>query len=480
MRIVWIAGIVGVVACHKAPAPLPRAPMPAGVLGVVRLPSPEQATRDALALVQRLVPAEAESVPAELVALSASFGGDGIARDRPCFVVLMAPAPGVDDPAAVAVVAARDVRKIEQAAGTAHKVRASHGWAVVGPGPEVDEIGAWALGTLATEPAPTTAHATLYPAAFAARWSAEAGAALVADDLSSRLAREVGLPALEQAERVEIDVVPGDADWSLELTLVPRPGTTLASVLAAQRAADFDLLEHLPLDESYSTMGGTVTLGPLSAPAHALLDGALGELGPWAPLLRQIVDTLWTQGTGELGAGTLASGAMLQAYRVAGAGAVADTIATLLDRLRERAAKESVTLTLSRADGSGGVVIHRASASVPDMPPDILAGEWAGVGDTIALVMPALDGSAMRATVEALRGTPSVPPGLAAVLDQARRRRDSLVQVLDFLPGDQPMIVVGAGVRDGALVITVSAPVDQLARLVELSRTRAAAEGAAE
>src|SRR4029078_2658314 len=68
----------------------------------------------------------------------------------------------VDGAPALAVVSkVGDASQLSASAGAA-KVLSKGGWAVLGPAPMVDRVGAWALATLPAQRAPAAMNATVY------------------------------------------------------------------------------------------------------------------------------------------------------------------------------------------------------------------------------------------------------------------------------------------------------------------------------
>ncbi len=471
----WCVGVVLVLAaCEKVNLPLPRVPRPADVVAVVKLPSIEAKVVDEVVeFAEHVAPDDAPELRAELDELEKTFGPDTIDRSRPLHIVVVSPPPGADEPDVLVLVVPRDVGKLERALSSELRVRVSHGWAAIGSPAVVERVSPWALGTLAVEPMPLMASATLYSPAIVTRWSDEIRAEFAGSTSPAMNSiRDAVLGLLSQSERVEVQVELASNIASIEVRLVPRRGTTLAAVLAAQRASAFAMLDRLPLQRSMATTAGTLSLGPLGPDVRELLTALIAsELGKLSDSTRAVFDTLWAAGTGEFAGVTIDTGATVNAFGVADAVNALAPVGRVSEAIGDYASANGVSFVVESDAAHAGVPIHIAKLATPDQPGGFAVAAWAAWDDIIAMTMPGQDVDALRETLDRFRGAPAsaVPPGLATVLAKARHRGDSMIQTLDVVPGEQSIMVIGIGVRDGTGHLWASFPREQVATVVRLS-----------
>jgi hypothetical protein len=167
----------------------------------------------------------------------------------------------------------RDAKKLADSASAAH-VMSKGGWAVIGPKPLVERIGAHALATLPAQRAPGTLTATVYVPHVMTRFKDQVEAA------RSSMLTGLGQPAVAQlaefmkayvdgvlslandTEKLVITVEATAALASLDLALVPRAGSRLAKFVGLQRPSKYALLDRLPDMPAALLFGGHLELGP--------------------------------------------------------------------------------------------------------------------------------------------------------------------------------------------------------------------------
>jgi hypothetical protein len=148
------------------------------------------------------------------------------------------------------------------------------GWAVIGPKPILEQVGAYALAAIAGQPAPTAPSATVYLPHVLARYHTQLEA--VRGQLLASLPTSGG-GAMGQMMTAYVDglmSLAGDTDQltatleatpdsaTLDLALTPRPKSRLAKFVALQRPTDYALFDRLPAVSPTMLFGGHVDTGP--------------------------------------------------------------------------------------------------------------------------------------------------------------------------------------------------------------------------
>jgi hypothetical protein len=180
-----------------------------------------------------------------------------------------------------------DAKALETAAGTDHLVTGG-GWAVIGARPLIDRIGPYALSAIAPQPAPRAPSATVYLPQVVARYHTQleavrtqllasfptAGPGPVGKFFASYID---GLASLvTDAERVVVMLEATPDLASLDLALMPRPRSRLATFVGSQRPSEFALLARLPATTPAVLVGGHVELGPYREGVLAMLATVYG------------------------------------------------------------------------------------------------------------------------------------------------------------------------------------------------------------
>lgn len=462
-----LVAVAATAACKKAPVakPAPATPMPADVIAVITLPSFETNLPRLTTYLDKVSP----EATAELRAgLEKDLHPDVADWKQPIYGIVVAPPPGADEPDFVAVLHARDEAALAKTLDRDETTRSANGWTVIGKPAAIDHVLAWATTSLVSTSAPTRITAVVYPAAIRARWADEIRKELEKGPPSpaSTALRDLVLGLLEQTERVEgFADVEGD-DAVMEVTITPRAGSTFAIVLAAQTPSTFALLEQLPFPSINGTMAGHVELGPLSKPLHDLLAGLLAselaEAPPGiAPALGSLLDTFFAVNTGEYaGIGSIGSNSVVNTFGVSDTARVSSTLDALVRAVLAIPLPPGIRAVIEPIDTYDGVTITSAKLLAGEIA--AMTATWAAWDGRFALVITDPDGLVMRSTIQASRGKSSVPRDVARVLDEARKRGDSLVDTIDMMEGEQPPFAMGLGVRSGALRIWGRFPAAQI------------------
>mgnify|MGYP000974730840 CR=1 FL=1 len=449
-------------ACRKstgpgADAPTAMAPMPAEVFAVMTLPSVGEDLPRVAAYIDQIAPGQGAALRAEL---EETLRPDQIDATRPVHLVVLTPPPGDDDPQLVVVATARDVP-----AGADEWVMRS------GSPDAVALVFDWATTSLFPTPAPKRATGVLYAAPIRARWADELQtiASTRSTDVPAAV-RDVLLALVEQTDNVRGFVELASGDLVAEIVLTPRPGTTLASLVEAQRPSTFALLERLPLEQPLGAMAGHLALGDFSRQLEDLAIAFIGaELAATSPELNQrliaLVEALFDLGTGEYaGVTDIAANAVVNAFGVQDAARVGVAIDRVVEAARRLPMPPGIQLDVQRSTHAGvaidvGTLFAGAMAAA--------SGAWAAWDGTVVFALTDPDGELVRATVDGTHKPPTVAPDLARALADARERGDSLLSLFDVLPGDEYPIALSLGVRAGSAYLWARVPAAQAAALAQ-------------
>jgi hypothetical protein len=470
--VVLVAAVAAAaVACKKVPdAKAPAAaPMPADIVAVFTLPSLDSNLPRLEAYVDKASPGKGAELRVEV---ETELHSDAADWKRPMYVVLVAPAPGADEPEVLAVVAVRNEAAIAKTMDPGKTFRQANGWAVIGKAAVVDHALAWATTSLVSTPAPTRLTAVAYPDAIRARWRAEIEKELSKGPPSPATSAisDLVLGLIDQTERIEgYADIEGD-EGVFDITLTPRAGTTLAAVLAAQKPSTFEFLEQLPISSVSGTMAGHVELGPLSKPLHDLLSGLiaseLADAPPGVtPALGALIDMLFTVSTGEYaGVVAIGSNSAVNTFGVTDTARIAKTFDGLGQAVQAIPMPPGVSIVVEQLATYDGVSITSAKLVTGGIP--ALTGTWAAWDGRFGVVFTDPDGLVMRSAIDASRGKSSRPKAMARLIADARKRGDFLIDTIDMAEGDQAPLAFGLGVRGGALHVWGRFPVEQIQLIV--------------
>jgi hypothetical protein len=397
-----------------------------------------------------------------------------------------------------------DARAVaDSAAGSAVIKR---GWAVIGDKPVTDGVGAYALATLAAQPAPRAPGAILYLPHLLARYRTEieqghkqliAQFAQAPGDQMMRMMVPVldgMIQGLGEIDQVAVTLEASPDLVALDLALTPRPKSRLAGFVGVQRPSDYALLDKLPAAAGpTSVIAGHLEAGPYRDGVFELTATVLGAEA------KEMVDALgafFKATTGDLaatlharpGAGMLGT----QLFGVSDAAAASQAIARLLELFGAGRTFGSPQMTttitpLPDAPVHDGVALrgYHTSYDLSKIPPAQRQAmeRFAPAGgvdtrlavfDRFGTVVTGLDSIADASRlIDAARGKAPrfvTPPAIARFLTGSRARKDSMAMAIDiagFLAsmtgapqgGGAAPLLVSLGFADRRAHFRVAAPV---------------------
>jgi hypothetical protein len=395
--------------------------------------------------------------------------------------------------------------KVLTTSARANHVMVAGEWAVIGPRPLVQKIGPYALTTIATQPPPTAPTATIYVSHVLARYKAplDQFRRQLASGMAQAGAGGVGplfeayydglMSAVRDTERLIVTFDATAALASIDLALVPRPGSRLARFVAAQQPSDYALLDKLPAGNATFLLGGRFETGPYR---DGMLDLMAAMYGTSSGAdLRAALGAVFKATTGEVamamsmpmspGAGL----AMTQLFGLADPAAADKAIVRALDlfkagRTMSIAGISTTTkshpattvhdgVTLRRYDTTHDVSKAPAAqrAAMEAMVKGMAASARIATFDSLGLIAVAPDSAAeAHRMIDAARGKGSrfiATPATADLIAGSRSRKDSMVIVLDLgalvsamtggKVGVQP-VVMSIGFADRNAHFRVAAP----------------------
>jgi hypothetical protein len=367
---------------------------------------------------------------------------------------------------------------------TAGQAMIGAGWAAIGSEPLLDRIGRYALDTIAAQPITAAFTVTVYlPQVLAhpgSRFRDLGGALMTAAALSwgARGAQLVGggldwmgaLAADVDQLVVVLDATPDTG--SLDITLRPRSGSTLATFVAMQRPADYALLERLPTAAAPLVLAGTLDGGPYRGSYLALLGAAYG-----ASVSRPGLNAV--ERMSKANSGKFAIALQLEpgtGWRSAGLFGLSDpdaagkALSHLLDFKERTFDAAGMSMTFKRRPGSAmhdGVILrgYDATLSFPKQLPSVRGqleelvpvqfGTQFATFDAIEVMVVASDSLAeARRVIDAARGKThfTAAPLLARLLQASRARNDSAAVIFD--PGVALAELTGHATPSQPMLIT--------------------------
>jgi hypothetical protein len=364
----------------------------------------------------------------------------------------------------------RDAKKLADGASAAH-VMSKGGWAVIGPKPLVERIGAHALATLPAQRAPGTLTATVYVPHLMAQFKdqiesvrstmlagmGQPAATQIADFVKAYVDGLLAMANDTEKAIMKIEATPTLA--SFDLALVPRAGTRLAKFVAVQRPSNYALLDRLP-----------------DMPAAMLLGGHL-ELGPYRERMLELMATLYSRAmtkdliagmeslikvmTGEVGMvarfspgpGAPAAMAFTQVFGVTNAAAADKAFAAMLGLFKNGQTFDtfgiSTTVKASPDTVAHGGVALRSYATTYDftkvaeaerkamekMYPRDATTVHLGAFDRLGMIAFGADSLAeAQRAIDAARGKApryAAPQIVGQLLASSRARKDSIAMMID-------------------------------------------------
>lgn len=504
-------------AATPAEAPLPSIPTspvtaPAELVATAVWPAPATLLPTVASFAERASPGLGATITAEgLRETATALGLDlrGVDLSRPVRALLLDPSRfsqplvvvvGVGDEAALAAAAAQR--------GARYQIHDGH--AAIGAEPALIAAGGYALTALRATPVPPVATADI-DVGYLMLHHGELLAELVGqgepdEDPATRAARETlthgALALLRQLDHVQISAgVVGDRA-SGTIRLQPKTGTGLATFVARQVPATFAQVGRVP--GGVLTIGGrlvvsevvadaTTTLAPLAATVYG--GAAPGVLGAWQRLAKVEL--------GEFASTSdLTDGAMLAAVddpKLA-ARAWAEATAAQVAAARGPVVAKATTVTYrgvklaSLVTAASKTATAEQRAALDELGPR--ASVFGVVGDTLILTAGADALARARPLVDLVRlgaRAPAPPPGLVVGLEEARRRRASLIVAVDVnglataagvrapaaIPPAGPVAeaaVLEVSFDDGAMTLRATVPLVQVQGALALDDADRAAE----
>ena len=491
------------------PPPLPAipsspAPAPAELIATASAPAPVSLLPLWGAYLERVTPGAGQLATRDglAAATDGALALAGVDLARPVRALMLDPVRfpspfvfvvGVSDEAALAAAASQR--------GLRYQVHG--GFAAIGQQPAMVEAAGFALTTLVAAPlppAPTVdvdvGYLMLHYGSMVEALTADAAAEQPPEQrelVRSMMTSIVSL--LGQIDHAQLagEVVGERATGSLRLQA--KPGTALAAFLAAQAPATFAQLERLR--PGAVMMGGNVELGGLVETWMGFMEQTMTRL--YGDRTAQVMEMMRAWLTVDIGEVGMTAEPADQKLTVSALFAVSDgaRLAKLwaeMIKVQVAVTTGPIKTTVSTSNHRGVKLTSTAGAltkSATDVEragweasPVVSKGSFAVVGNTGLMVMGVDPLPLARALVDALKDKRTItplPPAAAAVLDEARRRRESLLVAMDLPrlaalgggsrdPAAPPIkasepTVFGAAADGGALTFRVTIPAGQVAPL---------------
>jgi hypothetical protein len=465
---------------EPAPTPLPPIPAtpakaPLELIATASAPAPASLVPMVAAYVDRVVPGAGQGVTLDvLVAASAAqqFDLRGVDLTKPVRALVLDPSR-FSDPLVFVVAVADEGALAAQVKAHGGRYQLHRGFAAVGAEKTLIEAAPYALTTLVAAPLPPAptldldvGYLMLHHGGLLEMLAGGASAEVPDAQRPMVEAMTKGfLSFLGQLERLQISAEIVGADFHGGLRFQPKPGTALAAFVAAQAPASFARLNgltgplliggHLDLKMMMPLM--TAALEPMMSrfygtAASTILDGmkrwsaaSLGEIGgsfdivdgkvAWSMIVEvsdpALITRLWAEQTA--------------AQAKAKGGIVTSKVTTSTHR--------GVKLTsVDTRINASATPEERAAFELPTTPKTQVFGV---VGKTAFMAMGDKPLARAKALVDGLKAgkTAAAQPAVARALDEARRRRESMVMTFDM----SGMMAIGA-LTSGAAPTKPAAP----------------------
>jgi hypothetical protein len=359
-----------------------------------------------------------------------------------------------------------DAKALSASAGGAH-VMVNAGWAAVGPKPLLEQIGPYALASIAAQPPPAAPSATVYAPNVMARYKTViadfrkqmlAGMAMVGGSMGQMMETYVDgmLSAFGDTEKLVATLDASAALVSLDLALTPRTGSRLARFVAIQRPSDYALLGKLPPVTPTMLFAGHFETGPYHEGLIDMMSAIYGSAT--GSDLRTAMAAVFKAATGDVAlAMTMTPGtrmAMTQLFGVTDTAAADKAIVHLLDLFKTGRTITMMNMTSTIKSNSkttvhDGVTLRSYDTTydmskMPPMQRQAMDSMFPAGGisariaafDKVGIVTSTSDSAvdANRA-IDAARGkgTRFAPSrGTADLLAASRDRKESLVIIMDI------------------------------------------------
>lgn len=370
-------------------------------------------------------------------------------------------------PALAVVSKVRDAKLLAASAGAA-RVMSKGGWAIVGPAPMVEHVGAYALATLPAQRPPGALTATVYVPHILTLFKnqIDAGRAQFLATMAGAAAGQMAplmtgyfdglLSAAADTEKAVVTLEATADLASLDVALVPRSGSRLAKFVAVQRPSNYALLDRLPDSSAALLLGGHLDMGPYSEPLLELIAAFYGPsvskelLGAMRALTRVMTGDLalaaryapgsgfaFTQmfGVSEAAAADRAFAAIFALFK---SGQTVDTmgISTTIKTNAGTVAHDGVALRSYEASYDLSKASNLDRKAVESMFPRMATRVHVGAFDRLALVAYAPDSLAeAERAIDAARGKAprfTAPQIVGQLLASSRARKDSVAMMMDL------------------------------------------------
>jgi hypothetical protein len=459
--------LLGMSAASRPLAAAPRQDAPAALLATVAI-GPVATLRGLAAYVEAVSPGASaglsdRALRRELAQAVGVRSLDGLDPASWMYLLVVS----TDGPPALGLLAKVSDAKtaMDSTAGSAVIKR---GWAVIGDKPVIDRVAAYALTTLAAQPAPRALSATLYLPHVLARYRTEIEEAR--KQMAAQFARAPGDQMAQMMAPVMDGMIAslGEIDqmvWTLEaspdlaaldLAVAPRPSSRLAGFIAVQRPSNYALLGKLPaVAAPTAVITGHLEAGPYR---DGMFELTAMMFGPGAKEMKAGLDAFFKATTGDIAATfQLSPGSGMsvrELFGVSDAAAASRAITVWLDALkavRTFGPPEIATTIriLPDAPVHDGVTLrgYRTSFDLSKVPPAqrkamerMMGGSgaetWMAAFDGVGTIVGGSDSAAAAGRlIDAVRGKAPrfvTPPAIAQFLTESRARKDSMAMTLDF------------------------------------------------
>ncbi len=447
-------------ACEKTSAPSAAPKPPSDLVAIVHVPSIDRATAAAEAYADKVMPGA--SLLAKNAIDAALRLAPGLDRTAPAALFVLAPAGAPPSFGVVAGVA--DGKALDAAPKNGLERKRRGKLVVLGEAATVAAAGEWALSALPSQqalPAGAVARAEVLPQAAErllraqtaqlrttlskAVAGAEAGDTASTVQLSLDL-MDASIGILLQMERLELLAFVEADRAELVFETTAKTKTSLAGFASAQSPSDFALLTRLPLEHAGVLAAGRLVLGPAQDAVWAWVDRLLAHtrFRPLLGELRKLVEL--TDGTFAFaGSGSALAMDMAVLYGVTDPAPASAALAASLEKLR---ATGPLVMNLppmtTRSEmapdttSKDGIRLHHMVTTYDygtELPAEVRVGmptrqelTW-GIWDR---VMGLASAGQIENLIASTRRQAPPPASFLPLLDHARARKASAVELLDY------------------------------------------------
>lgn len=492
-----VVGLVALVAIScRAAAAQARVDPPQELLVVVAV-GPDQTLDGLRAFVNQVRPGMGQmlsraTIRTEAAPIVTAGSLDGLDDRAPIYLLVVDGGAALKGAAIAGKI--RDDGKLAIGAVPAHLVKKS-GWAVIGPKAIADKVAPFAFGTLAGQRAPTAPMATVYTHNLLDRYGAEieqgwkqAFAAMPSTGAFANMMQsyfEGLMSALADSNRVVLTLEPTKDVITLDMAMVPTPGTRLAKFTAVQQPSDYGLVGKLPAAAQMPVVAaGHLDGGPYRAGLLEMMAQMYGSGG--GKNVASSIGALLQASSGEFAMGMMGTMQALETAQVFGLTdpkAADRAIAQMIDGLGTGVTTDMMGIKMTMKAGKpvthAGIALRGYDTTydfskappasrqtfektLPKGPMTTLIGLVDRLG--VAGVSPRGGGTTFAA-IDAVRGSGKryVPPReIAAFFAASRARKESVAAAMDMRALGTPFagaILMSLGFADKNLHIRIGVPV---------------------